>query len=373
MTHPNRQLVVAALKVVVAGIPSFDDWEIWYFNTSHKEPYLGGVYLNEGYIDEDEEVLTQKTKSEYQELVSQYKKLPNSLVLYRAVCLDDLKDLDTNRIGVHWSLNENTAECYEQDGIEKQKPEYTIKAQVSKSDVWWDATILHNIKYGEEESEITIKPKAPVKIQSIKHQGKWFTPKKSKAKAALKSVVANSNLDKELYDLVLDHTSDLGIDNPELVAFAKEHPEYIAGLDKGMEHPYLYRSNNVLVQDFLAKYKAGESDSHRENVESWSTSYKVADGLYYPEVMANDTIKFIVKKKIPAADRIVCIPCEKDNPVYQIEEDRKEKEVICYPQSYTIKDIVSIQQVDNFQSQDDSKMYEVSLEQAVENIEKFLR
>jgi hypothetical protein len=105
----------------------------------------------------------------YTTLVSNYRKLTFPLPIYRAVRLNGLGSLDTQRAGIFWTHDERSARVYA-TRYQQGGDDYILKALAMPEDVDWDETLRANVNpaHGEEEQEITLKRGASIKLVGYK-------------------------------------------------------------------------------------------------------------------------------------------------------------------------------------------------------------
>ncbi len=109
-----------------------------------------------------------EAEQELDRLIDEVKNLPDPIKLYRILMVDDKEDIDTERLGSHYSRNKKeliSSHSYLTGAGEKYFI-VTVKAPKSLVDV--KETIANNILYPNEE-EITLKNKGRgVEIISIR-------------------------------------------------------------------------------------------------------------------------------------------------------------------------------------------------------------
>lgn len=168
----HTQYAVKNIKLKLEAslkIPSIKAFEGWYRDQTE----FKGFYLSDDLIDGESGCLSSEGIDEFNHLSKKFNKLSSVITLYRAIGIKDIKRLNTKAIGRHWSLTENTAKCMED--IEDTNKTFIFKAQVKKGYVEWNATFLHNLYYGEDENEITLKSGSPLIIVGYRNpQGKWL-------------------------------------------------------------------------------------------------------------------------------------------------------------------------------------------------------
>jgi len=166
VTHPNRQLVVAALKSVVASnlLPTVQEFEEWLVKTKPEGHYNTDLE-SIGVLDGETQKLNDQGLQEFEDLVASFNKLSDPVELYRSICVPEYKDIDMNDLGIHWSLK--IVNCGG-DGYDKGEwgdAQFTLKAKVPKKNINWFATILHNLYWGEDE--ITTKNNIKIDVDEV--------------------------------------------------------------------------------------------------------------------------------------------------------------------------------------------------------------
>ena len=122
------------------------DDKIWKFIS-----YLG----SEGYNSDDDAFDDLKSR------VSEYRKLPNPVTLYRIVGVVDGDVIDKNELGSHWTIStdyydSNFLELIGTDRWDSDTVPYMITAKVPHSKIDIGETIYHNLTY-PRENEIFVK------------------------------------------------------------------------------------------------------------------------------------------------------------------------------------------------------------------------
>ena len=158
---------------------------------------------------------------------------------------------------------------------------------------------------------------------------------------ALKSVVADNDLDEELTDALYGWVEQAG-NSEGLEIFIKNNPDYMATVDKGMEYQPLYRAILIYPKVLLDIINKGSNEDYRalpSPFESWTTDHSIADEFFAYEKPENYDRCFItLKKSVPEKERVVCIPCMGSDHRWV----RSEKEVITTILTKTTKDIDKI-------------------------------
>jgi len=175
MSHHRKQLV-SALRVVVAdkinsgSMPmTLEDFESWRDEDVKTNYYdLGDINLDSHDLEDEDGRLNGKGQKEFNDLIAKWNKLSDPFTVYRSICPEG-KDIDRMNLGMHWSLG--MVGCWGYDYERPESDQYTFKAVVNKSDVWWNATVLHNLHWGEEE--ITMLPGRRIQITIKNPDGTW--------------------------------------------------------------------------------------------------------------------------------------------------------------------------------------------------------
>lgn len=110
-------------------------------------------------------------ETRFDDWIHKLKRLKNPVVLYRAVCLDSLDDLDRDNIGVYWSDNYDSAQCYA--AYNRNQKYFTLKAEVPLQDIDISFTLWNNLNptLGEDEQEINILPNTKIQVVDIETEG----------------------------------------------------------------------------------------------------------------------------------------------------------------------------------------------------------
>jgi len=99
-------LVIAALKYVVASRKEPLEVDDWIEATQSKEEWA-----------DDLDIEVDMVYEQYDEWRKGIIYGDEPKFLYRAVCLNDLKELKKKKLGIHWSYSERGADCYQTDEV----------------------------------------------------------------------------------------------------------------------------------------------------------------------------------------------------------------------------------------------------------------
>jgi len=183
-------------------------------------------------------------------------------------------------------------------------------------------------------------------------------PNRKLVVAALKSVVAETDLDEKFNDAVFKWVYTKA-DSEDLESFVRSHPDYLDHVDKGMQYQPLYRAVLIPAKVFLKLIKQGlgEYRHHPSPFESWTFDKLLAQSWNDQFSTAPDVCSVVFKMNIPEDDRVVCIPC--------IDDENNEAEIITWLQTKQAKDIhkIYIRAEEALDEEDDWN--EVSLKDAV--------
>jgi hypothetical protein len=161
------------------GFHEPSDFESQYGDLVDKDDYTN----EDGEIDEYEygEAWEKKfkeiTEDRFNDWKYKYKRLPDPMVLYRAVRLPDISNLNKKRIGVYWTDTFDSASPYGEYGDNKGTI-FVLKAEVPKNSIDWSFTIKNNMNpgFGEDEQEINVKANSKIKVVDIfdNENDKWL-------------------------------------------------------------------------------------------------------------------------------------------------------------------------------------------------------
>lgn len=165
-------LVESLLSEAVHGLPQNVDEFIqkygypWY-DSFHEE------------ADEKERIEYYKKHLVY--WINKYNNLPDPVVLYRMITLNDISELDVTNIGIFWTDQEDKAKVYWGEGTGKK---YILKALVNSSAIDWKGTLYYNMhpEIGMDEQEILLK-ESEIELLAYKEVGGEWIDKKMKVKA----------------------------------------------------------------------------------------------------------------------------------------------------------------------------------------------
>jgi hypothetical protein len=158
------------------GLYEPEDFEIEFGNEIDKEDFINeeGELDEYDYLDAWMAFYKENRESAFLNWQRKYKRLPDPLILYRAIRLRDISKLDKNNLGVYWTDKEDSAYSYaETNPVGKV---YTLKAKVPKALVDWEFTIMNNINLhvGETEQEINILEDSDIEVLDIKDPDAWL-------------------------------------------------------------------------------------------------------------------------------------------------------------------------------------------------------
>ena len=152
-----------------AGLYGPKDFEIEFGNEIYKEDFKNeeGELDESSYLDAWMAFYKENRESDFLDWQHKYKRLPDHLILYRAIRLRDISKLDKNNLGVYWTDKEDSAYSYAETGRVGEM--YTLKAKVPKDLVDWEFTIMNNmnLRLGKEEQEINILEHSDIEVLDI--------------------------------------------------------------------------------------------------------------------------------------------------------------------------------------------------------------
>jgi len=120
------------------------------------------------------EELEKDYRSRFSEFESKYRSFKDPVILYRAVCLGDINKLNKKQIGVFWTDDIDSADCYH-DFNKQGKDYFVLKAEIPIDGLDWEQTIHMNLSaYGESEQEITVKKNQNIKIIDVRDKKDWL-------------------------------------------------------------------------------------------------------------------------------------------------------------------------------------------------------
>jgi hypothetical protein len=107
------------------------------------------------------------TKEQMVAIIKDLEKLPDPLTIYRIVGVDSEEDLDTEKIGEHWSISKEAVEHFLGDGYDGSGDRTMIlTAKIEKKYVNWITTVAHRLEHPMEE-EINVNEKYQSKIKIL--------------------------------------------------------------------------------------------------------------------------------------------------------------------------------------------------------------
>jgi hypothetical protein len=126
-------------------------------------------YIDKEGYDDDISMSDEELVEHLSEHVENIKRLPDPMILYRIVSSETKKDIDINKVGQHYTLDEIFMdERFLNDiGIDDDLPMWVMQCEVKKSDIDINHTLATNIKY-PNENEISIYKNSKVNIINIK-------------------------------------------------------------------------------------------------------------------------------------------------------------------------------------------------------------
>ena len=132
------------------------------------------------YDENPDNVQAEYSRDKYIELidlyVDKYNELKNKnfVTIYRLIMLDNLKDLNLQEIGSHWSFEENGVGDYggshPQQGTFKNPKPFILEGIVNPNDINWTYGFHSFIWYGEDQWECALLKDAKVTIIKINGQ-----------------------------------------------------------------------------------------------------------------------------------------------------------------------------------------------------------
>jgi hypothetical protein len=163
MEGEMKRLLIAALKTLTASsnldLSKFEAAKEWAVDNIDG---VSEIYDDEAYEDEDDEfaeVYKEKKQEEtdikIEEYMSKYSEVKNktSIEIYRAVCLEDIKQLDLENIGRHWSFKREGVGCYE--GNEKY-PMFVLTGLANTKIIDWEYGFESFMWYGQDQWECAL-------------------------------------------------------------------------------------------------------------------------------------------------------------------------------------------------------------------------
>ena len=168
------KILITALRRITASdldISDFESAKKWVKENVNDVYYDDDVKENEDEYDDYAKAQEEQADERVSDYVDKYHEVKNksSIQVYRAVCLDDIKDLDINAVGTHWSFEEKGAGCY--GGGEKDSKLgdniYTLTALANPKDIDWEYGLTSFMWYGEDQWECALNLGSKVTITHI--------------------------------------------------------------------------------------------------------------------------------------------------------------------------------------------------------------
>jgi hypothetical protein len=119
--------------------------------------------------DEDQpeyQELHRERAGEYSSKYNEVNRKP-SLTIYRAVCLNDISELDLKKIGTHWSFDPGGVGCYGSGRGKTGNKTFVLTGIVNPKDIDWEYGFTSFMWYGEDQWECALNQSAPVQIVKI--------------------------------------------------------------------------------------------------------------------------------------------------------------------------------------------------------------
>jgi len=88
------------------------------------------------------------------------------IIIYRAVALNNIKQLKLNDIGMHWSFEKEGAGVYGADSS-KYKNVFVLTGEVNPKGINWEYGLTSFVYYGEDQWECALEIDTPVTIIAV--------------------------------------------------------------------------------------------------------------------------------------------------------------------------------------------------------------
>lgn len=125
-------------------------------------------------LDNDKDLLDELI-TKYQDKFREVQR-KTSILIYRAIKLKSVKDLNYKRLGMHWSFEESGAQvCGGGDYMGKEEHNgktYTLVGETHPNNVDWEYGLISFLGYGEDQWECALKSGSKVNIKAIKDSKK---------------------------------------------------------------------------------------------------------------------------------------------------------------------------------------------------------
>lgn len=159
----NNNISISSIRSE-SGLYDPSDYVSKFGNLIDKDDFNSEDEYLEAWEDKFNEIIDDR----FNDFKKKYNKLPNPLILYRAVKLKDISKLDRDNLGVYWTDNKNSADTYGEYS-KSNASIFILKAEVPKDNIDWDFTIKNNLNlnFGDEEQEINIDANSKIKVLDI--------------------------------------------------------------------------------------------------------------------------------------------------------------------------------------------------------------
>jgi hypothetical protein len=107
--------------------------------------------------------------SEYQQKYYE-EKSNNNVIVYRAICVDSVDDINFKNIGMWWSFEEGGVGCYGSGSsreMEKSKNMIVLKGIVDSENIDWEYGFISFLYYGDSQWECALIEGKPIEIIEI--------------------------------------------------------------------------------------------------------------------------------------------------------------------------------------------------------------
>ena len=86
-----------------------------------------------------------------QQLQKEFQSLTDPVSMYRAIAVPQIKDINLNAVGRHWTFDKKAARCINKSKFTGQVSTYYLQMNVPKDKVLWLESIARNISDPEEQ------------------------------------------------------------------------------------------------------------------------------------------------------------------------------------------------------------------------------
>ena len=149
---------------------------VYYNNIKYHSLYNKILQLNNDDVEVNEKVV-KYLQNNFEKQVKEKTTIKNGkVVLFRAIALDDINNLDTHKLGIYWANKINKAGVFDDEGYEHiEEPSYeniyVLKGEFDLNQIDWQSSFVLFIMNDWLEGEVRVKDGALVKNLQYKKEG----------------------------------------------------------------------------------------------------------------------------------------------------------------------------------------------------------